>query len=412
MAISLIESIQVGLADIKLRKLRTAVTVTGIILGVMSIMVVLSIVNGMNTATLAWMQERGGLTRIVISRNWMYDQRKGGQDYFTLNEIRFIHNMIPEALAFNPVIQEWGMGVKSGDLTYSTDVLGVMPDMVIVEEWEMQSGRFIANLDVDWNNNVIVLGSTAAKELFGTRDPIGEYVSIGDQQFMVTGVLGERFIRRRGAGKAIAGENALEYMNRRVFIPISTMIHKVSPQQQINRIEVKAVSTESAQELRQKLENIILNMRQGRSIFIVTSAKEQLDTMRQNSLIFTAIFVLIAVVSLFVGGIVIMNIMLASVKERTREIGVRIAIGARRWDIFVQFVIQTILITLSGGVLGIILGFSVLDLVSSYLDVTVIATAGMIWTAIMVSAGVGLLFGIAPALRAANLDPVKALREE
>jgi len=412
MSISLLESVQVGLADIKMRKLRSAVTVIGIILGVMSIMVVLSIVNGMNTATLAWMNERGGLTRIVISRNWMYDQRKGGQDHFTLNEIKLIRDMIPEALAFNPTIQQWGMAVRRGDLSYSTEVVGVMPDMVVIEEWNVQTGRFFVKPDVEWNNNVIVLGSTAARELFGGLDPLRQYVSIGDQQFMVIGVLREKLIARRGAGKAIAGENALEYLNRRVFIPLSTMLHKISADQKIDRIEVKAATTEGAQALRQKLDNIILNLRQGRDVFAVTSAKEQLDTMRQTSMIFTAIFVLIAVISLFVGGIVIMNIMLASVKERTREIGVRIAIGARRIDIFVQFVIQTILITLSGGVLGIILGYAMLDLVGTYLDVTVIASTGMIWTAIMVSAGVGLLFGIAPALRAANLDPVKALREE
>ncbi len=412
MAISLLESVQVGLADIKMRKLRSAVTVIGIVLGVMSIMVVLSIVNGMNTATLAWMNERGGLTRIVISRNWMYDQRKGGQDHFTLNEIKLIRDMIPEAQAFNPSIQQWGMDVRRGDISYNTEVLGVMPDMAVVEEWDVQKGRFIANLDVDWNNNVIVLGSTATRELFAHRDPLGEYVSIDDQQFMVIGVLSEKVNRRRGAGKAIAGENALEYLNRRTFVPLSTMMRKVSSEQKINRIEVKAASTEGAQDLRQKLDNIILNLRAGRPVFAVTSAKEQLDTMRRNSMIFTAIFVLIAVVSLFVGGIVIMNIMLASVKERTREIGVRIAVGARRMDIFTQFVVQTILITLSGGVLGIIMGYAMLDLVSNYLDVTVIASTGMIWTAIMVSAGVGLLFGITPALRAANLDPVKALREE
>ncbi|MDZ4122010.1 MAG: FtsX-like permease family protein, partial [Candidatus Cloacimonadaceae bacterium] len=155
-----------------------------------------------------------------------------------------------------------------------------------------------------------------------------------------------------------------------------------------------------------------LNLRQGKPVFRVDSAEEQLSQFKQSAMMFTAIFVLIAVISLLVGGIVIMNIMLASVKERTREIGVRIAIGARRLDIFLQFLVQTILVTALGGVLGIGLGFSILSSVSKFLQISVIASPQMIFTALVVSVGVGLLFGIAPAVRASNLDPVTALREE
>jgi len=134
--------------------------------------------------------------------------------------------------------------------------------------------------------------------------------------------------------------------------------------------------------------------------------------MEQNSQIFSMIFVMIGMISLLVGGIVIMNIMLASIKERTREIGVRLAIGARRTDIFVQFMVQTVLITGLGGVFGIILGYLILDLVSGYLQMPMLAEPQMILVALLVSVGVGLIFGITPAVKASDLDPVIALREE
>ncbi len=411
MAISLSESLQIGFADIVTRKVRNIVTVIGIILGVMSIMVVLAIVNGMNQMTLRWMQERGGLSKIEVERNWNWDRRMGGQGYFTINEIRYIRDLIPEAEAFNATLAVYQVSLKNDDKEYFGHVLGVMPDMRIVEDWDVDRGRFLNRFDIDQNNNVIVLGSTVAKELFASRNPIGEYVSVMGQKLLVIGIMERKFFEQMGGSKTW-GDNAMEYLNERAFVPISTFKYKISPGQVIYSFDVKAKSPSEATALRKKIDNIILNLRQGKQIFSVNSAEEQLLEMKQNSMMFTAIFIMIAVISLLVGGIVIMNIMLASVKERTREIGVRLAIGARRFDIFLQFLVQTVLITSLGGVFGIIAGYSVLSLVSKFLGISVIASVQMIWIALAVSIGVGLLFGIMPAVRASNLDPVIALRED
>jgi len=156
----------------------------------------------------------------------------------------------------------------------------------------------------------------------------------------------------------------LAHMNQRVFVPLTTLLHKIAPEQQIDRFEVKCYSPAQALLMKNKLENIVLNLRQGKHVFQITSSQDQMQQMKSNSMIFTVIFVLIAVVSLLVGGIVIMNIMLASVQERTREIGVRLAIGARRKDIFIQFMVQTVLITTIGGLIGIGVGYSILDVVA------------------------------------------------
>ncbi|MFA6720689.1 MAG: ABC transporter permease [Candidatus Cloacimonadaceae bacterium] len=411
MAISLAESLSIGLADILTRKVRSIVTIIGIILGVMSIMVVLAIVNGMNKSTLDWMGQRGGLNKIEVRRNWAYDLSRGGEPSFSLREIAQIRSLLPKVEAFNPQTQLQPQEMLSGDLGYVISMLGVYPDMEKVEDWQVDKGRFINTLDIENHNNVVVLGSTTAAELFASRDPLGQYVTFAGQRLLVVGVMEEKYMQPQGGGSAFT-DNALEYMNQRAFVPLSTLLSKIEPTQKVNSLSLQAKTPEEAKELRQKVENVVLNIKQGKRLFEVSAAQEQMEQMKQSSMIFSAVFVLIAVISLLVGGIVIMNIMLASVKERTREIGVRIAVGARRRDIFLQFMVQTILITALGGVLGIILGFSVLQAVGSYLDLQVAASVQMVWVALLVSVGVGLIFGITPAMRASKLDPVEALREE
>ncbi len=409
MAISLRESVEIGLADILTRKIRAAVTVLGIVLGVMSIMVVLAIINGMNKSTMQWMEERGGLNKIEVHHNWEMDYRQWRLASFSFNELALIRSLIPEAKAFSPVVSANRFPLQKGEIRYETSIKGVYPDMTIIDEWNVQKGRFINYFDVNNYHNVIVLGSTAATELFGNKDPLGEYVVLQNNVLKVIGIMETKYLKMQGGW---GGDNALEYMNRQAFVPLTTMFRKTTLDQTISQLEIKANSPEEAIELRKKVQNIILNLKQGKKLFEVSSAKEQMDEMQKNGKIFTTIFVLIAVVSLLVGGIVIMNIMLASVRERTREIGVRLAIGARRVDIFIQFMVQTLLITTLGGVVGILLGYGILNMVGKYLGMELVASLSMIYAAILVSVGVGLLFGIMPAVRAGNLDPVIALRNE
>ncbi|HNT52441.1 MAG TPA: FtsX-like permease family protein, partial [Candidatus Syntrophosphaera sp.] len=231
------------------------------------------------------------------------------------------------------------------------------------------------------------------------------------QRLVVVGVMEPKFLANQGGGSAFS-DNALEYLNQRAFVPLSTLLSKIAPQERIGGFDLQAKDPEAARELRRKVNDIVLNLKRGKALFSVESAQEQLEQIRRSTMIFSAVFVLIAVISLLVGGIVIMNIMLASIKERTREIGVRLAVGARRRDIFLQFLMQTVLITGLGGILGIGSGFAVINAVGSYLQLQVLASARMIWVALLVSVGVGLIFGILPALRASKLDPVRALREE
>lgn len=408
MAISLKESIVVGFSDFWSRKVRSLVTIIGIVLGVMSIIVVLALMKGINKQTLAWMMERGGLSKISVYRNWTYDNPLNLNSHFTWKELELIRSLIPEAKYFNPQERNW-VEYKYKDKEYRSSIWGVLPDFAKIEDWTVQEGRFISEFDVNQSSNVIVIGTDIKQELFGSKNAIGEFVTVNDHRLHVIGIMKHRYMKNNGM---IGNENGLAYLNRRSYIPLSTMIHKGTGEDEIGSFIVKAQNADSASELREKLESIILNLRQGKPVFRVESAQEEAESMAENQRNFQLIFFLISTISLFVGGIVIANIMLATIQERTREIGIRITVGARRRDIFIQFLVQTVLVTLIGGIVGVIFGLSILDIVSKYIEIELVAGVGMIIIALIVSAGVGLLSGIIPAIIASKLNPVEALRYE
>ncbi len=408
MAISLKENIIVGFSDFWSRKVRSIITVMGIVLGTMSIIVVLALVKGINNQTMKWMMERGGLSKITVSRNWQYDKPDHVRNYFTWKELELIRSLIPEAKYFNPQQRQWTRHSYE-DKDYRTSIHGVLPDFSKIEEWDVQEGRFISTFDIDQSNDVVVIGTTVKEELFGNKNAVGEVITIHGRRLKVIGIMAFRYMKNSGA---FGNDNAFSYLNRRTFVPLTTMINKGTGRDNISSFTLKATDAESAPALREKLSNIILNLRRGLPVFEVESAKEEAEEMAKNQKMFQMIFYVISVISLLVGAIVIANIMLATIQERTREIGIRLTVGARRRDIFIQFLVQTILVTTIGGILGIFLGLSLLDLVSNFLGIELIAGIAMIFIALMVSAGVGLISGIVPAIIASKLDPVEALRYE
>ena len=173
-------------------------------------------------------------------------------------------------------------------------------------------------------------------------------ITVFGRRMEVIGVMDHHYMK---SSNQMFGDNALAYLNRHAFIPLTTFINKGTGEDKIRSIRIKAQDADSAPALGRKIENILLNMRKGKPVFVVQSAAEQATAMEKNGRIFQLVFTLISAISLFIGAIVVSNIMLATIKERTREIGIRIALGARRIDIFVQFLVQTILVSLIGGLL-------------------------------------------------------------
>ncbi len=408
MAIALKESIVIGFTDFWSRKVRGLITVFGILLGTMSIIVVLSLVNGVNKQSLAWMMERGGLAKITVHRNWTYEKDTDERRYFLLKEIRLIQSLLPEVQYFNPQIRRY-FKLSHGSNDYRSSVYGIVPDFENIEEWSVEEGRFISDFDINNSNDVICIGTKIKEELFGNREALGQFITVQQRRLQIIGIMKHRFLKNNNN---IGNENSFAYLNRRAYIPLTTMIHKIHNKDEIYSFQIKASSPEAAPELKNKLESILLNLRHGEPVFEIESAQESAEEIKENSKIFYFIFFMISAISLLVGGIVISNIMLATVQERTREIGIRIAVGARRRDIFIQFLVQTILITTIGGIIGIITGLSILNLVEKFLKFELVAAPAIVLVALLVSAGVGFLAGIIPAIMASKLNPVEALRYE
>jgi putative ABC transport system permease protein len=258
-------------------------------------------------------------------------------------------------------------------------------------------------------NDVVVIGSTLREELFGNREVIGQHITYQNRRYQVIGVMERRFFQ---ATTSLGSDNMMEYYNRYIFIPMTTLITKTSAADEIWNFTIKASTIEETVELRQKVESILLNLRSGEPVFRITSAKEIADEMESGTIVFRIVFTIISMISLFVGGIVIMNIMMATVNERTREIGIRMAVGARRFDIFFQFLIQTLIITISGGLIGIVLGLSILDFVGEYIGIAMSGGTTMVFVSLIIAATLGLVFGMYPAIKASNLDPVRCLAYE
>ena len=408
MSISLYESIKLGFLDFLFRKLRSLITIIGIVLGTMSIIVILSIVKGMNDETLKWMNETGGLRKLSIQRDWQFNNPLKLPTFFTLKEFNYIKENIPEVDAYNATITQRASVSYGTNFTF-TRLIGTLEDFEKTEEWSVSEGRFIKQFDFRESNDVIVLGSTIKNEIFGNKNAVGQYVTLRDKRLKVIGVMQHR---QMSGGVGFMGENPLEYLNRTSIVPLSTMINKLRADDVIESITIRAFDEKQPRILKPELDDLLLNLRRGQAVFSVYSAIEQAENSKENSKMFQIVFFFISLVSLLVGGIVIMNIMLATIQERTREIGIRLAVGARQRDILIQFLVQTVVITFIGGIFGVISAFLIIDFVGNFLKISTKLDISMVFIALGVSVIVGLFFGIYPAIKASKLDPVKALRYE
>ncbi|MCP5105175.1 MAG: FtsX-like permease family protein, partial [bacterium] len=304
----------------------------------------------------------------------------------------------------SPVIRASGQ-VIAGGKNWATSVNGVSPSYLEIRDWELSSGTFFTERDVRSRRKVAVLGDTIVEELFGGQNPVGAKIRIRNIPFIVVGVLAEK------------GQNMMGMDQDDVILtPSTTALYRMSDGKTVNVIMASAVSNESMDDAKEELAALLrkehrLKAAEGDD-FSIRSQTEIVDTMNTITGILTMLLGAIAGVSLLVGGIGIMNIMLVSVTERTREIGIRMAIGARGGDVLTQFLIESVILSMLGGFVGIVVGIGLGKLLAGLLGMGIIVDPAIIFISFLFSGTVGIFFGFYPARKASRLDPIEALHYE
>ncbi len=408
-----IEALLDGLADMRARPGRTLLQMAGVLLGVASIVACLTIVDANRTQSLKFFEKMGGLRKILVRnqppRTVDPSARELAATGLTMADVRLL---LAEGTTFDIVDPVSGSDilVRRGSFQRTEWVQGVTSSFPSVYEVSAAEGRFITEHDVATAARVVVLGDTAARRIFGGETAVGKSVDIGGQGFQVVGVLRRRE-HRFGGG---SGGNALEWMNRYVLIPITTMTGRIKgdPLGRLDYMNVMALTAADADRAAAETERLLLKAHGGVRDFRIHNRRERMQQMQDQMMAFNVTFVVAAVVSLLVGGVVITNILLASFKTRVREVGVRKALGASGREIFIQFLVESVAVTAVAGVLGLALGKAFSIGVASLTGAASDVSARTVLIALAVAVITGVVFGFYPALRAARLEPVEALRYE
>ena len=407
------ESLRLALKALTANKLRAALTMLGIIIGVGAVITLMSAGEGVQTYITEQFQPIGSNLFFVIPGS--FEQELKRPAYLTLRDAEALQNKVeaPDVLRIAPLIRGNARVTVPGE-DKTVEVNGTTIDYALVRDWYPGSGQFITRADNQGQARVAVLGKTTADFFFpNIPDPSGEVIRLKGVPFRVIGVMEER------GGSSFGSEDEV------IFIPLNTALSRVFPHRtnrgepRLSFIYVQAIADDR---MNAAIEEVSQILRQRHRIvpgdpddFTAISQSEIIGTFEQITGVLTVFLGAIAGISLLVGGIGIMNIMLVSVTERTREIGLRKAVGARKRDILSQFLTEAVMLSLAGGIIGILLGASGATVISYVLrdeGFRAVITADAVLLATLFSAAVGLFFGIYPAQRAAGLNPIDALRYE
>ncbi|MBS0275795.1 MAG: ABC transporter permease, partial [Proteobacteria bacterium] len=327
-----------------------------------------------------------------------------GSTPFTVADAHAIAREIPGLVAVAPEAEESAIAVNGGK-NHSTQVTGSTNAVFIARDWRLSSGRQFTLGELRSGKAACVIGETVRKELFGTANPIGEKMRINKVSCDIIGLL-------QSKGQSTFGQDQDDV----VVMPLSAVQRRLAGNTNVNIILVSAQNANDVSHIKGTLERL---MRERRHLvageadnFDVNDMQEIARTVESTTAILTAFLSAVAAVSLLVGGIGIMNVMLVSVTERTREIGIRLAIGARERDVLLQFLIEAVVMSALGGVIGIVIGLSGSATAAHFLKLPFVFQPVVVLIAVLFSAGVGVAFGYFPARRAARLDPIEALRHE
>ncbi len=404
--------IREGFVEIREHLGRTVLQTLGVILGVASVVATLGMTASMDARRDQYFRESGG-TRLMGVYNQPPSEiemtaRQRARAGLKLSDADAIRDTIP---GYDLVVAEISSShrVRAGATEERFRITAIEPQFQQMRELTMAGGRYITDHDMETAAAVVVLGSTRARQLFGTVDPVGKAVNIDGTAYTVAGVTTEKVFFWQESDSY----NAHEWLNRLIVVPITSYMkrHQEAGAERIDELNLRLQSPELHKESRDALEQL-LRSRHGIEDFGIWDRQERIEQGAQEDMVYNITFMACGVIALLVGGIVITNIMLASYTERMREVGVRKALGATGWQVFVQFLMEALVVTVLGGAaglgLGIVFTFGIMSLMHMQMTITPL----MVVVSVLAASVVGLFFGMYPAIKASRLDPVVALRYE
>jgi putative ABC transport system permease protein len=400
-------TLKIALRALRRNKLRTVLTMLGMIIGVAAVIAMVSIGNGAKSqiqAQIASLGQNvvqiwsGSMTKSGVHTGW------GGAGTLTIEDAEAVGREIPGVIGVSPEVRTGGQ-VAAGNENWSTQLLGESADYFTIRQWPIVQGTSFTEQDVRSANKVAVIGKTVADQLYPGENPVGQIMRVRSTPFIVVGVLQEKGFNVYGMDQDDVA-----------IIPYTSAMKRLMGVTTLRSINVQASSPALLNSVQEQINGLF---RQRHKItegkdddFTVRNQQEIADAATATTQTMTWLLAGIACVSLIVGGIGIMNIMLVSVTERTREIGIRMAVGARGNDIMLQFLTEALTLSLIGGTIGIGVGISASKLIEYWKQWTVVTPVLWIIIAFIVSAAVGIVFGLYPARKASKLDPIDALRYE
>ena len=409
---------ELGLQNLMVHGLRSFLTMLGMIFGVAAVVAMLSIGAGAKQKVMAFIEQMGVHNLIVEAREtteWQAHMKiRRTSPGLTLEDYRVIQDDVQGIVASTPRKRMTPSRIMPASQQDMPVVYGVSTAYQEIAGLHVVQGRFFSDEEDRRGAAVCVLGAAARWNLFGAEDPVGRWVKVNEQWFRVIGVVSPQL----GApSDAASADVPTPDVNNVIYTPLRASLLRLEDsysdvRDEIDGIYVKLRDGQDLGTAAQIVRGILQSSHHGATDYTVIVPAELLAEQRKTEQLFNAVMVAIASVSLIVGGIGIMNIMLAGILERTREIGLRRAVGARQSDIVRQFVVEATMISVAGGLLGVVLGFIVSRLIAWLAGWSTIVTFGSIALGFLVSISVGLIFGIYPATKAARLDPVEAIRYE